>query len=242
MTASDYSDTVQGTAHEPAPLEQARFWLDVDGRDDHVDVTERVNDLRRERDEMRRALVEWHASGTGTSFLGAGGEQRRERWMQAVDALKAIAERQIASSPRRPVVPDVPASTPTPDEPEHYPSFDIDEEREIRWSCACGTNGGTGYLTMAMAHAGYVRNHYAKAIADTARAEGEKAERERWTKAAREHAGAWLKFRTPDAKVLADDILMWAAEMQPVNENGFRAFCLTPLDPNAIREGASDAG
>lgn len=115
--------------------------------------------------------------------------------------------------------PDAPASTPTPDEPiaGHAPCS------QFHRNCVC--RECTTYVTLR-----------------TGRAEGEKAERERWTKAAREHAGTWLKFATPDANVIASDYLMWAARMQPVDADGMRAFSLTALNPMDTTEGASDAG
>lgn len=60
----------------------------------------------------------------------------------------------------------------------------------------------------------------------------EDRERERWTTAARKHAGTWMQFATPDANVIASDYLMWAASMQPVNDDGMRVFSLTALGPN----------
>ncbi len=66
-------------------------------------------------------------------------------------------------------------------------------------------------------------------------AEGERAATERWTKAAQEHAGTWLMFGTPDAEVIATDYLIWAASMQPLDDEGKRPFKLDAIERGAHR-------
>jgi hypothetical protein len=61
-----------------------------------------------------------------------------------------------------------------------------------------------------------------------------RVEHERWTTAARKHAGTWLMFGTPDGNVIASDYLMWAATMQPVSEDGTRPFALEALGGPSI--------